>query len=253
MLVQPQISRALVQQPRQRSVRRPFHPSKGQGPYRLPPDVRDRLAAALAPFRNREAAFTLAVFLGRFWSAPGRIAEAFHIDRRELAEHRDLDLSEKQIRSAIRTLEKAGFLDRAVTSGSRYKATEDGLRKKPIRFQFGREYAQLFMAANNRSAAARGGDSRSRRVIAPSQPSRASTALPEARRPASDPRAAAHHPPLEPPLKGPKSKSEAYRSVNLGPLAKGSGIPPEASEPNPKFEAALERFLQIGIRRGRGD
>src|SRR3954452_14383311 len=30
------------------------------GDYRLPHDVRDRLAAALAPFRNRDTVFTLA-------------------------------------------------------------------------------------------------------------------------------------------------------------------------------------------------
>ena len=56
------------------------------GPYRLPHDVRDRLAAALAPFRNRDAAFALATFLGRFWSTPARLLAAFPIDRRELAD-----------------------------------------------------------------------------------------------------------------------------------------------------------------------
>ena len=45
------------------------------GVYRLPHDVRDRLAAALAPFRNRDAAFALATFLGRFWSTPARLLD----------------------------------------------------------------------------------------------------------------------------------------------------------------------------------
>src|SRR5688500_19398834 len=45
---------------RRRSVRRPFSPSSPAGRYRLPPDVRERLSAALAPFRNRDAAFALA-------------------------------------------------------------------------------------------------------------------------------------------------------------------------------------------------
>ncbi len=58
---------------RLRSVRRPFLPSGRGGPYRLPHDVRDHLVAALTPYRNREAALELAVFLGRFWSAPGRL------------------------------------------------------------------------------------------------------------------------------------------------------------------------------------
>jgi biotin operon repressor len=200
----------------------------------LPRDVQDRLATALAPFRNREAAFTLAVFLARFWSSPGRISEAFHIDRRALAEHGDLDLSEKQIRSAIRTLEEIGFLDRAVTSGSRYKATEDGLRRKPIRFQFGSEYAPLFIAANNRAAAARGGHSGERRALAPSKAPSRSTVNFQAS-----------------PLKGPKSKSEADRSVNLGPLVKESGLPAKAFDPDPSLEAALARFEE-GFRRSRG-
>src|SRR4051812_17002843 len=79
---------------RSRSVRRSFTPSPCAGPYRLPHDVRDRLTLALAPYRNRDAVFTLAVFLGRFWSAPGRIERAFPVDRRALANHPDLGLSE---------------------------------------------------------------------------------------------------------------------------------------------------------------
>src|SRR5215207_3061578 len=67
-----------------RSVGRPFTPSPHAGPYRLPHDVRDRLTSALAPYRNRDAAFVLAAFLGRFWSTPNRLLTAFPIDRREL-------------------------------------------------------------------------------------------------------------------------------------------------------------------------
>jgi hypothetical protein len=70
---------------RSRGVGRPFTPSLPAGPYRLPRDVRDRLTAALAPYRNRDAAFALATFLGRFWSTPNRLLTAFPIDRRELA------------------------------------------------------------------------------------------------------------------------------------------------------------------------
>src|SRR3954470_10288413 len=78
---------------RRRGSRRPFRPAQA-GVYRLPHDVRDRLAAALATFRNREAAFMLAVFLGRFWSSRARLLTAFPIDRRELADHAGLGLTE---------------------------------------------------------------------------------------------------------------------------------------------------------------
>ena len=140
---------------RSRGVRRPFAPSPCAGPYRLPHDVRDRLMSALAPFRNREAAFALAVFLGRFWSAPNRLLSAFPIDRRELADHAALGLTEARVRGAIKVLEEIGFLDRAVRSGSTHQPTPDGLHRKPILFMFGADYGPLFGAANRRAAAAR--------------------------------------------------------------------------------------------------
>jgi hypothetical protein len=221
-------------QARARRVRRPFHPSQGEGPYRLPREVRDRLAAALAPFRNREAAFSLATFIARFWSAPGRIVEGFVIDRRELADREDLGLSEAKVRGAIRVLEEIGFLDRAISSGSKYKTTEDGLRRKPIRFMFGAEYAPAFIKANGRAAAARGGRSSERRAITPASAPRPSRTFPEAQK-----------------IKSPKCKSEAVLPVNLGDLRKENGLPPKAFDPNPKLEAALDRLLQ-GIRQSRG-
>src|SRR3954467_5603166 len=145
-----------------RSNRRPFTPASA-GPYRLPRDVCDRLTAALAPFRNRDAAFVLAVFLGRFWSTPNRLLTAFPIDRRELAGHAALGLTEARVRGAIRTLEEVGFLDRAMASGSTHKATPDGLHRKPVLFMFGSDYGPLFGAANKRAAAARERRLRSRR------------------------------------------------------------------------------------------
>src|SRR3954463_1829474 len=81
-LWEPQAPRA-----RLRHVRRPFTPSREVGPYRLPRDIRNRLSSALASFRNRDAAYALAVFIGRFWSTPNRITSAFPLDRRELAGH----------------------------------------------------------------------------------------------------------------------------------------------------------------------
>src|SRR3954453_17822468 len=167
---------------RSRGVRGPFTPSLSAGPYRLPHDVRDRLATALAPFRNREAAFALATFLGRFWSMPSRLLTAFPIDRRELAEHPALGLTEARVRGAIRTLEEVEFLDRAITSGSTHKPTPDGLHRKPVLFLFGSDYGPLFSAANKRAAAARERRSGERRPPpTPASPPRPSTGVLTAR------------------------------------------------------------------------
>src|SRR3954454_14980204 len=143
-------------QARTRSVRRPFTPSGAIGSYRLPRSIQERLAASLTGFRNREAAFTLAVFLARYWSAPGRIERAFPVDRRALAEKAvSIDLTEAQVRGAIRTLERVGFLDRDIPApGSRYKATPEGLHRRPVLFRFGSEYAPGFMSANRRAQSA---------------------------------------------------------------------------------------------------
>lgn len=244
LAVQPRLPLVLAQRPRQRSARRPFQPSsQGDGRYRLPRDVQDRLTTALRPFRNRDAAYALALFLARYWSAPNRIVDTFHIDRRALADHSGLDLTEKRIRSAIRALEEIGFLDRTVTSGSRYKPTEEGLRRKPIRFQFGSEYALLFIAANQRAAAGRDRRSEARRSEVLVSSHRASTASAEGQ--GGSVRSSDNF------TKRPKNMSPSERSMNLGQLVKESGIPPIASEPNPRLEAALDRLLQ-GIRQSRG-
>lgn len=220
---------------RLRSVRRAFHPSQDTGPYKLPHEVRDRLTLALAAYRNRDAAYALAVFLARFWSVPGRVADAFPIDRRELADRPSLGLTEARVRGAIRVLEEVGFLDRAIpASGSRYKATEDGLHRKPILYVFGSDYAPAFIKANSRAAAVRRGRSAERRTVTPSSTQRPSLTLPGVRF-----------------TNSPKCKSEADRTVIMGDLVKGSSLPPEASEPNPKLEAALDKLLQ-GIRQSRG-
>ena len=208
---------------RVRNCCRPFRPSPGQGPYRLPHDVRDRLVLTLAPFRNRDAALTLAVFLARFWSVPGRVAGSFPIDRRALTDHEGLELTEARVRGAIKTLEAVGFLERATPPcGSRYKATEDGLHRKPILFMFGPEYARAFLAANARVRAARGSDRRARRPITPAASPRLPTALPEASL-----------------TNSPKSRIQAEPKVIMGEILKRSGLPAQPSQ-----DSALERALQ---------
>ena len=111
------------------------------------------LGLGAASYRNRDAAFALAVFIGRFWSAPGRIEQAFPIDRRALANRPDLGLTEAKVRGAIRTLESAGFLDRVEPDrGSRYQRTDTGdLHRKPVCFRLGLAYRASFETANKRA------------------------------------------------------------------------------------------------------
>src|SRR5215210_4589998 len=207
---------------RSRGVRRPFTPSPCAGPYRLPHDVRDRLTATLAPFRNRDAAFALAVFLGRFWSTPNRLLTAFPVDRRELADHAALGLTEARVRGAIRTLEEVGFLDRAVSSGSTHTPTPDGLHRKPVLLMFGSEYGPLFSAANRRAAAARERRSGLRRTSTPAKLLQPSTGLPRTRS-----------------LNSPKHKDSEADKVLMGEI---TPKPPEPSLQKSALDTALDRW-----------
>ena len=210
---------------RSRGVRRPFTPSPCTGPYRLPRDVRDRLTVTLVPFRNRDAAFALATFLGRFWSMPNRLLSAFPIDRRELAGNTALGLTEARVRGAIRTLEEVGFLDRAVVSGSTHKPTPDGLHRKPVLFMFGVDYGPLFSAANRRAAAARERRSGTRRTLTPADVLRPSLGVPMARR-----------------LNSPKNKDSEAEKVLMGEITAQIPCPPEQPPQNSVLEAALDRW-----------
>ncbi len=231
MLTQPFLPLPRPSLARSRLVRRPFHPSAPAGPYGLPRPVQDRLASALAGFRNRDAAFALAVMLARFWSAPARLVLAFPIDRRALADRADLGLTEAQVRGAIGTLNAVGFLDRAaMPTGSRYKATASGLHRRPILWQFGADYVPLFTAANTRAKAIRA----ARQARSSAQRSRTFPVAPRS--------------PVEPPEtclpKSPKSKSSPDREVLMGDLRKGCRGLREASPapPDPGLEAALARL-----------
>ncbi len=100
------------------------------------------------------------------------------------------------------------------------------MRRKPILFVFGSEYAPAFIAANKRAAAARGGRPGDRRPITPTSTPRLSAALPVASG-----------------TKGPKSKSEANPQVIMGPLVKETGIPAQPSAPS-ALDLALQRLGQ---------
>lgn len=135
-----------------RARQRPFRAPANDGPYRLPKAALDRLEASLAPFRNAEAAFALAVFLARFWTAPNRLGTPFPVDRRALTGHQALELSEGKIRGALNTLERVGFLNRPTPkNGSRYQPTAEGLHRKPILFEFGADFVFIFQNANQKA------------------------------------------------------------------------------------------------------
>src|SRR3954451_5915695 len=85
------------QKPLQRRSRRPFTTPAQTGRYRLPRAVQEQLGKSRTGFRNADTAYALAVFLGRFWSSPNRLDVPFPIDRRALADHRGLELTEAQI------------------------------------------------------------------------------------------------------------------------------------------------------------
>ena len=194
-----------------RRCRRSFMPRQSIGPYKLPRGVSDRLTGMLTGFRNAESAFALAAFLSRYWSAPSRLERCFPVDRRALADHRELGLTESQIRGAIRTLEAIGFLDRVIPEGgSRYRPTEAGLQRKPVLFRFGTEFLAVFTTVNRQAKA--------KLPLKKSDPRSISTAL-----------------------NSPKSKESNGTVVLMGEVRKG--LPERAvSEPNPRLEAALERL-----------
>jgi hypothetical protein len=229
----------LAVRPPRASHRRPFTPSATAGPYRLPHDVRDRLATALAPLRNREAAFALAAFLARFWSSPARITLGFPIDRRALAGHVDLDLSEARVRGAIAALEAAGFLERVMpATRSRHRLTEAGeLHRKPVIYRFGPDYLSLFLKANRRAEKARGARSRREppRHLAPARP------------PVGFPESATAKSLAKSLTNSPKNKSEVEPKVLMGEIRGQNRTPPPPAS-DPRLEAALERW-KMALRR----
>jgi len=136
---------------RLRTSRRPIAQVQDVGPYRLPRMATERLLDRIQGVRNGEAVFVLATFLARFHATPNRLGEPFCIDRRALAGHDKLGLTEARVRGAIRVLIEAGFLEPVSVAGSAYRPTETGLRKKPVQFVFSQEFLAIFKKAVSRS------------------------------------------------------------------------------------------------------
>jgi len=227
----------VLPRPRLRSCRRPLHASPASGRYSLPRPVLDRLQAALAPAKNREAALVLAVFLARYWSAPGRLELPFPADRRALCGHRDLPLTETRVRGAIKLLEEVGFLERQEPeAGRRYQRKPEGLRRWPIAFRFGPDFQTLFTAANRRPRRGPGKAQDGRRPL-PASPS------------ATRPRPSWSPP--EPRTNSPKDTPQNSTALYMGDLAKG--LPGRGlALPEPRrgsgLEAALRRLGELVLR-----
>jgi hypothetical protein len=135
------------------------------GEYRLPRAVADRLDTALQGRKNAPACLALAHFLARFWSSPRRLLCAFPIDRRALAEHEALGLTEARVRGALAVLVEVGFLARyEPEAGKRYQRTEGGLQRRAVLHRFGEEFGVEFSKANARAQAKRGTPAPARRT-----------------------------------------------------------------------------------------
>lgn len=115
------------------------------GKYKLAPSVHDRISAFLKSFKNRDAAHRLAVWLARMNAGPKRLLRSFPIDRRVLSLRPDLGLTEAQVRRAILTLEKIGFIEIVKpVDGVEYQMTKNGWRRLPIQFRFGFDFRKIF-------------------------------------------------------------------------------------------------------------
>ena len=190
--------------------------------YRLPAAVRDRLAAALKPLRNRDATMALACFVARYWTAPRRLGLPFALDRRALAPVAALNLTEAKIRGAVAALVRAGFLVRLPSAGRTHQRTVNGLHRRPVSYTIASDYRAAFDMANKRAQEARDRRSRERRGSALAVALRLPLSLPAAR-----------------PANSPKYKSsEAVTCI----WASSDSTTPAPAEPNSKLEAALARW-----------
>lgn len=124
-------------------------PTDETSPFRLPKSVRRAVCVALSPYRSRDTAFRLLSFLARFWTHPTRLERSWPVDRRGLANHRLLGLTEGEVRGALRTLEKAGVVVREpMERRHAYRPTEQGLRRSPILWRFAVPFLTMFRTVN---------------------------------------------------------------------------------------------------------
>ena len=128
--------------------RRLWLPTNWNGNYRFPRLIADLLNTQLAAYRNRDAAYKLAVFLARFHAAPNTIGRAFVIDRRKLDHHEKLGLTEAQVRGAIKTLVKIGFMKGELQGPERELGK---VNRSPVFYRFIGEFASLLTRFSRRA------------------------------------------------------------------------------------------------------
>ena len=121
-----------------------------------------------------------------------------------------------------------------MTRGSPYQPTPEGLRRKPVEFQFGTDYVPLLVAANRRAASARERRLLARPLPMPGGPVRPSTAPPPTLVPGART------------LNSPKIKLSEATVVYLG--ENRTTTPSTLS--NSKLEAALDRWKKAAEKAG---
>jgi hypothetical protein len=215
------------------------------GEYRLPRGVEDRLSTALSGRKNAAAAMALAVFLGRYHSAPGRLVRPFPVDRIALADHQHLGLTEARVRGALAALEAIGFVERVEAPGSAYKATEHGLQRKPVQWRFGADWMPAFTAANARAQAKRGTPAPGRQPL-PRPDGQGVLKSEETPLPRLGDRygklAHRSQPPVSVPVPGGANRPTQLARKDIPAGAYLSSGEMNRGEPNPALEAALARL-----------
>jgi hypothetical protein len=124
-----------------------MHPSRYCGTYRAPTKPHNLLADLLAGDRHRIAAHALAVFLMRIQCGPNTYGRAFPLDRRQLAGHKLLGLTQWQVRRAIVLLLAIGFIERVAldNSGLSYapRGPDKAGWKRPTFYRIGRRFRAI--------------------------------------------------------------------------------------------------------------
>jgi hypothetical protein len=192
-----------------------LHLPRREGTYRLPLHIGNELESMLRDTGNPEASWRLAMLLALTWTRPACFGAPFVIDRRALNGLLALRLTEDQLRGAIKTLLKVGFIVRA--GGGQFDRERQ--RNRAALYQFDPHFAALFRARLER---------RKRRICKSPTPG------------------------LRPIQKrfGGNEKPTPNRLRIEAP--KRIGIPPAASQPNANLEAALERLKRAIGRAGGG-